>query len=195
MIRFFDILFALIGLILCLPLFLALALLIRIDSRGPVFFRQSRVGKDNRDFLLFKFRSMREGSEPKGALTVGNRDSRITRVGYFLRRSKLDELPQLLNVLNGSMSIVGPRPELRRFVDFYTGEQKKVLAVRPGITDWASIEYINENELLAKADDPEKRYVEEIMPAKINLNMRFINNPSTGHYFRIIFRTILGIFS
>lgn len=194
MIRFFDILFSFLGLILLLPVFLVIAIAIVIDSRGGVFYTQERAGKNSQYFNLIKFRTMRSGSDKQGGLTVGNHDSRITRTGLFLRRYKLDELPQLYNVLKGEMSIVGPRPELRKYVNLYTIEQKKVLEVRPGITDIASMEYIDENEILAASSDPEKTYIHEIMPAKLELNRKFIEDQSLGHYFRIIGMTLRKIF-
>ena len=193
MIRFFDILFSIIGLILLLPLFLILYLAICIESRGGGFYRQIRVGKNGVDFSLYKFRSMRVGSDAKGLITVGGRDPRITNVGYFIRRYKLDELPQLFNVLMGDMSFVGPRPEVRKYVDLYTAEQCRVLSVRPGITDYASIEYVDENTLLAASSNPEKTYIEDIMPDKIRFNMKFINNRSVSEYFKIIGLTIIKI--
>lgn len=189
MIRFCDILFSLFGLLLLSPLFLLVALWIVLDNPGPVFYRQQRVGKDGRDFGLLKFRSMRVGADKMSLITIGDRDPRVTRAGYYIRRYKLDELPQLYNVLIGDMSLVGPRPEVRRYVDLYTPEQRKVLSVRPGITDYASIEYIDENRLLAQSADPDKTYIQEIMPAKIALNMRFINHPTLGEYFKIILLT------
>jgi lipopolysaccharide/colanic/teichoic acid biosynthesis glycosyltransferase len=195
MIRLFDIIFSLIGLLILLPFFILIAVLIKLSSAGPVFFVQQRVGKGNVDFDLIKFRTMKINADKQGLLTVGGRDPRITAVGYFLRKYKLDELPQLLNVLIGDMSLVGPRPEVRKYVDLYTPEQKRVLNVRPGITDNASLEYFNENDLLARSSDPEQTYVLEIMPAKLNLNMKFINDPGLGSYFSIIFRTLGRIFS
>ena len=193
MIRFCDIIFSFIGLLLLSPLFLLVALWIIIDDFGPIFYRQLRVGKDNKDFGLLKFRSMRIGADKGSLITVGERDSRITRAGYYIRKYKLDELPQLINVLIGDMSLVGPRPEVRKYVDLYTSEQKKVLSVRPGITDYASIEYIDENQLLAESTNPDKTYIEEIMPAKIALNMRYIEHQTVGEYFKIIFLTLSKI--
>lgn len=195
MIRLFDIIFSFIGLIILSPFFIIIALLVKLSSSGPVFFIQKRVGKDNVDIDLIKFRTMKKDSDKKGLLTVGGKDPRITSIGYFLRKYKLDELPQLFNVIFGSMSLVGPRPEVRKYVDLYTSEQRKVLSVRPGITDNASLEYFNENELLAKSNNPEQTYIKEIMPAKLSLNMKFINNPGLGSYFGIIFRTIKRVFS
>ena len=169
--------------------------LIRLESRGGGFYVQERIGKDGRPFGLYKFRTMRQGSDQKGLLTVGGHDGRITRLGYFLRRYKLDELPQLWNVLKGDMSLVGPRPEVRRYVDLYTPEQRRVLSVKPGITDYASIAYVNENEILGSAEDPEKAYIEHVMPDKIKLNMRYIQNNSVTEYLKIIFLTLKSILS
>ena len=193
MIRFCDIVFSFFGLLLLSPLFLIVALWIVIDNPGPVFYRQQRVGKDGRDFGLLKFRSMRMGADKMSLITIGDRDPRVTRAGYYIRKYKLDELPQLWNVLIGDMSLVGPRPEVRKYVDIYTDQQGLVLAVRPGITDYASIEYIDENRLLAQSSDPDKTYIEEIMPAKIALNMRYINHQTLSEYFKIIFLTFAKI--
>ncbi|MEI7662950.1 MAG: sugar transferase [Bacteroidota bacterium] len=193
MIRFFDIIFSLLGLVVLMPLFLLIILLIRIDSVGGAFFMQLRVGKNNRDFKLIKFRTMSTGAEKKGKLTIGARDARITKPGYFLRRYKLDELPQLINVLKGDMSLVGPRPEVRKYVDFYNAGQNVVLTVKPGITDYASIQYIDENEILGKAADPEMTYIKVVMPAKIELNKKFIENRGLKEYFTILFKTISKI--
>lgn len=192
--RIIDIFASAFMLILLFPFGLVIALLIASDSRGGVFYRQSRVGRYNRDFTLYKFRTMRTDADRLGLLTVGARDPRVTRVGYYLRKYKIDELPQLLNILSGDMSFVGPRPEVRKYVDLYNDEQKKVLSVRPGLTDYASIAYINENEILEKANDKEQTYINEIMPEKIKLNMKFIQNPSLYQYFKIIFLTIKSIF-
>ncbi len=194
MIRFFDIIFSVVGLLLLSPFFLIIYILIRCESKGGGFYCQQRVGKDGRRFGLYKFRSMRTGSDKKGLITVGGHDSRITRMGYFIRKYKIDELPQLWNVLKGDMSLVGPRPEVKKYVDLYTEEQRRVLSVRPGITDYASIEYVDENEILGKADNPDRVYVEEIMPAKIKLNMRYIENHSLKEYFKIIGLTFINIF-
>lgn len=194
MIRFFDIIFSAVGLLLLSPFFLIIYILIRCESKGGGFYCQQRVGKDGRMFGLYKFRSMRTGSDKKGLITVGGHDSRITRMGYFIRKYKIDELPQLWNVLKGDMSLVGPRPEVKKYVDLYTEEQRRVLSVRPGITDYASIEYVDENEILGKADNPDRVYVEEIMPAKIKLNMRYIENRSLKEYFKIIGLTFINIF-
>lgn len=190
MIRFFDIFFSILGILFLSPLLLVLSFLICIESRGGALFRQKRIGKDGKEFTIYKFRSMRMGSDKKGMLTVGNQDPRVTPLGVFLRKSKLDELPQLFNVLKGDMSFVGPRPELAYYVDFYTPEQRRILCVRPGITDYASIEYIDEDRLLGEADDPDKVYIEQIMPDKIRHNMKYIENRSVKEYFKVIFLTL-----
>lgn len=193
MIRFLDILFSFIGLLLLLPFFLLIYIFIRIESKGPGFYSQIRVGQGGKDFKLYKFRSMRVGADKKGLITVGGRDPRVTQVGHFIRKFKLDELPQLWNVLKGDMSLVGPRPEVRKYVKMYTEEQWAVLLVRPGITDYASIEYVDENEILGNATDPDKAYVEQIMPNKIRYNMKYIYNRSVNEYFKIIFLTFWNI--
>ncbi|MDB5192265.1 MAG: wcfS [Segetibacter sp.] len=190
-IRIIDWTFALLGLIILLPVFLIIATIIKLTSKGPVFYKQIRVGKNGKDFKLYKFRSMTVNADKKGLLTVGGKDSRVTPIGYFLRKYKLDELPQLINVLAGEMSLVGPRPEVRKYVDLYTAEQRAVLNVLPGITDNASIVYRNENELLATADDPEAFYIREIMPRKIELNYSYIQNRSLKAYFEVIFKTVI----
>lgn len=192
MIRILDILFSLLGLIVLAPVLVLLACIIRASSRGPVFYMQKRVGKNGKDFRLFKFRSMHVNADRKGLLTVGGKDNRITKVGYFLRKFKLDELPQLLNVLAGDMSVVGPRPEVRKYVDLYNDEQRKVLNVLPGITDYASIAFRNENELLGRSPNPEQLYITEILPKKIELNFSYINDRSMKKYFTIIFQTIVS---
>ena len=194
MIHFFDILLSGIGLIILSPIFLTLSIWIKLDSEGPVFYKQKRVGKDNVDFLLYKFRSMITDADKKGLLiTVGGKDPRVTKSGYFIRKYKLDELPQLINVVWGDMSLVGPRPEVRKYVELYNNEQRKVLTVKPGITDYASIEYIDENKILGESEDPEKTYIEIIMPEKIRHNMKYINNKSIKEYFKIILLTITKI--
>ncbi|WP_315537896.1 sugar transferase [Prevotella koreensis] len=193
MIRLFDILFSTIGLLVLSPLFLIIYILIIIESKGGGFYSQTRVGKNGIPFAIYKFRSMRTDADKHGLITVGGRDPRITRIGYYIRKYKIDELPQLWNVLVGDMSLVGPRPEVQKYVDLYTDEQRKVLSVRPGITDYASIEYVDENILLAKSDDPDKTYIEVVMPAKIKLNMKYINNKSLKEYFKIIFLTLAKI--
>lgn len=192
--RAFDMAFSLVLLVLLLPLLLVFALAVTITSPGGAFFRQVRVGRGGREFRLLKFRSMRPGSEAKGQLTIGGRDPRITGVGYFLRKTKLDELPQLWNVLIGDMSVVGPRPEVPKYVALYTAEQRAVLHVRPGITGMASLDYIDENELLARAADPEKAYLEEVMPAKLALDLRYVREQSFLLDLRIILATVGKVF-
>ena len=193
--RLFDILLSLIFLALLWPVFLLFAIWIAFDSKGGIFYSQFRVGRHNKDFRMFKFRTMRTGADAAGLLTVGGRDPRVTRAGYYLRKVKLDELPQLINILKGEMSFVGPRPEVRKYVDLYTKEQMEVLQVRPGLTDYASLEYFEENKLLENSDDPEKTYIEEIMPAKLSLNMKYIRERSLFVDFGIIFKTIARIFA
>lgn len=195
MIRFFDLLFSLVGLVFLSPLLIIVYVFIILESKGSGFYTQQRVGLNGVDFKLFKFRSMAVGSDKKGLITIGGNDGRITKIGLFIRKFKIDELPQLFNVLVGDMSIVGPRPEVRKYVDLYTNDQRKVLNVKPGITDYASIEYANENEILGKADDPDKMYIDEIMPAKIELNIKYIENKSLKEYFNIIFLTFFKIVS
>ena len=175
------------------PVFLLLYIVIRVESSGGGFYRQLRVGRYGKDFYVYKFRSMRAGSDKKGLITVGGRDPRITRTGYLIRKYKLDELPQLFNVLKGDMSLVGPRPEVRKYVNLYTEEQKRVLSVCPGITDYASIEYVDENTILGQADDPDRVYVELILPDKIRYNMKYINHRTISEYFKIIFLTFWSI--
>lgn len=193
--RIFDIVASGIGLILLSPLFVILAIWIKCDSIGPVFYKQVRVGRNNMDFQLFKFRSMRVGSDKKGLITVGGHDPRITRSGYYIRKYKLDEFPQLINVFKGDMSLVGPPPEVRKYVDMYTEEQMHVLDVRPGITDLASIRYRNENELLERVNDPDKYYVEVIMPDKLRINLEYVARHSFTFDIRLIFQTFRAIVS
>ena len=194
MIRLLDVFFSALGMLVLSPVFLIMSIWIKTDSKGPVFYKQVRVGKDNMDFLLYKFRSMITDADKKGLLiTVGGKDPRVTKSGYFIRKYKLDELPQLINVFNGDMSLVGPRPEVRKYVDMYNDKQHKVLSIRPGITDYASIEYMDENKILGEAEDPERSYIEVIMPEKIRYNMKYIENQSIGEYFKIIFLTIWKI--
>lgn len=190
-IRLLDCTFSFIGLILLSPVLIGLAICIKAGTKGPVLFRQTRIGKNGKPFTLLKFRTMEEGSQQKGLLTVGERDYRITPIGVFLRKFKLDELPQLWNVLIGEMSLVGPRPEVKKYVDLYTPEQQIVLSIKPGITDLASIIFRNENELLARSKDPEHYYIAEIMPEKIELNKKYIRNQNVKEYLHIIFRTII----
>ncbi len=191
--RLFDIFASGIGLLALSPLFLVVAIWIKCDSKGPVFYKQQRVGRGNKDFWLYKFRSMRPGSDKQGLITVGGRDPRVTRSGYFIRKYKLDELPQLINVFIGDMSLVGPRPEVRKYVDMYTLEQIHVLDVRPGITDLASIRYRNENELLEQAEDPDRYYVEVIMQDKLKINLKYVAEHSFWYDIKLIFMTFWEI--
>lgn len=193
--RIFDLVLSAIFLILLAPLFIFIAIRIKLDSKGPVFYKQVRVGLNGKDFGIYKFRTMFVGSDKKGLLTVGGNDARITTPGLFLRKYKLDELPQLINVFFGDMSIVGPRPEVRKYVDLYSKEQLQVLSVKPGITDYASIEYSKENEILAKATDPEATYINEIMPAKLALNQKYISEQSFVTDLKIILQTLVKIVS
>lgn len=187
--RLFDIVASGFGLLLLSPLFLLVAIWIKLDSPGPVFYRQVRVGRYNRDFRIFKFRSMRVGADKGSLVTIGGRDPRVTRSGYFIRKFKIDELPQLINVFIGDMSLVGPRPEVRHYVDYWTKEQLRVLDVRPGITDPASIKFRNENELLDKADDPEKYYIEVIMQEKLRLYLKYVEKHNFWYDIKLIFQT------
>lgn len=191
--RWFDISLALWGILILLPFLVLISLLVLVTSPGGVFYVQTRVGRNGRDFRMFKFRTMRPGSDKSGLLTVGN-DSRITGIGKFLRVTKMDELPQLFNVLAGSMSFVGPRPEVRKYVEMYSEQQRRVLTVRPGITDYASIEYFDENRLLGEAADAEKTYIEEVMPAKLELNMKYIEKMGVLTDLGVIFKTVFRIF-
>ena len=190
--RIFDITLSLFGLIILLPFMLIIAILIKIDSKGPVFFKQIRVTKNGKEFKIFKYRTMRVGSDKYSQITVG-KDGRITKLGSFLRKYKLDEIPQLINVLIGDMSLVGPRPEVPKYVALYTDEQKEILKVRAGITDYASIEFSNENDLLALEKDSEKAYIEKIMPKKIELNKKYLSEISMLTDIRIILLTIKKI--
>lgn len=190
--RLFDVVCSFFGLLVLFPLFVFLSLWVGLGSKGGVFYKQKRVGRFNKDFTLYKFRSMRVGSDKKGLLTIGGKDSRVTKAGFFIRKYKLDELPQLLNVLKGDMSFVGPRPEVRKYVDMYTERQLKVLDVRPGITDLASIKYRNENDLLADADNPEQYYIDVVMQDKLALNLQYIETRSFFGDIKLIFRTIFG---
>ena len=187
--RIFDVIASGLGLIVLSPLFLILAIWIKLDSKGPVFYRQVRVGYKNNDFRIFKFRSMRVGADKGSLVTIGGHDPRVTRSGYFIRKFKFDELPQLINVFLGDMSLVGPRPEVRHYVDYWTPEQMHVLDVRPGITDPASIKFRNENELMEKAEDPEKYYIEVIMQEKIKLYLEYVQKHSFFYDLGLIFKT------
>ena len=191
--RLFDIFASGLGLLFLSPFFLLIAIWIKLDSKGPVFYRQVRVGRYNKDFRIFKFRSMRVGADKGSLVTIGGRDPRVTRSGYYIRKFKLDELPQLINVFIGDMSLVGPRPEVRHYVNYWTPEQMHVLDVRPGITDPASIKFRNENELMEKTDNPEKYYIEVIMQEKIKLYLEYVNDHSFFGDIGLIFKTFWTI--
>lgn len=193
MTRIFDILFATLGLVILSPLLIFVYVAIVLESRGGGFYRQERTGRYGKPFRLIKFRSMYVNADKHGLITVGGHDNRITRVGYYIRKYKIDELPQLINVVKGDMSIVGPRPEVKKYTDLYTEEQRKILDVRPGITDYASIKYVDENEILGTSDNPERIYIEHIMPDKIKLNMIYISQNGIKEYFKIIFLTLTNI--
>ena len=187
--RLFDIIASGCGLLVLSPIFLIMVIWIKLDSKGPVFYRQVRVGRHNKDFRIFKFRSMRVGADKGSLVTIGGRDPRIPRSGYFIRKYKLDEFPQLINVFKGEMSLVGPRPEVRYYVNYWTPEQMYVLDVRPGITDPASIKFRNENELMEKAEDPEDYYINVIMQEKIKLYLEYVQNVSFWYDIKLIFQT------
>lgn len=191
--RLFDLVASGLGLLFLAPILIIVAIWIKIDSEGPVFFRQLRVGRNNKDFRIYKFRSMRVGSDKGSQVTVGGHDPRITKSGYLIRKTKIDELPQLINVFIGDMSLVGPRPEVRHYVNYWTPEQMHVLDVRPGITDPASIRYRNENELLEKAEDPEKYYIEVIMQDKIKLYLDYVEKHGFWYDIKLIFQTFKAI--
>lgn len=191
--RFFDVLFSAVLVIVLLPLGIVVSILIVLDDFGSPFFVQQRVGLNGKNFGLLKFRSMRKNAESKGQLTVGMKDNRITRSGYFIRKYKIDELPQLVNVFLGEMSVVGPRPEVPKYVLLYNEEQQNVLSIKPGITDFASIEYVRENELLSQSPHPEKTYIEEIMPAKLALNLKYVREQSFLTDMKIILQTVKAI--
>jgi lipopolysaccharide/colanic/teichoic acid biosynthesis glycosyltransferase len=193
--RIFDIIFSAIGLLFLLPFFFIISVFITSNSKGGIFYKQIRVGKNEKNFFLYKFRTMYTGADKKGELTIGMKDNRITDIGYFLRKYKIDELPQLLNVFIGNMSFVGPRPEVPKYVAMYNQEQKKVLQVKPGITDYASLKYFNENEVLAKAENAEAAYINEVMPEKLNLNLKYIQEKNFTTDLKIIFKTLLRIVS
>lgn len=190
--RLFDIVCSFFGLLFLSWLFVFVALWVGLSSRGGVFYRQRRVGRCNRDFTIYKFRSMRVNSDRQGLLTIGGRDGRITKAGVFIRKNKLDELPQLFNVLRGDMSFVGPRPEVRKYVELYTEEQKKVLTVRPGITSLSSIKYRNENEILSRSDNPEQYYIDVIMQDKLAIELDYLEQRSLLTDIKVIFQTIFG---
>ncbi len=191
--RLFDILASGLALLILWPLFLVLSLWIRLDSPGAAFFRQTRVGLKGRPFEILKFRTMRSEPAPGRQITVGA-DPRITKSGRLLRASKLDELPQLINVFKGEMSFVGPRPEVPRYVEFYTTEERRVLDLRPGITDLASIKYRHESEILAKAEDPEKTYIEEVMRDKLRINLEYAERAGFLADLKVILHTLLALF-
>ena len=188
--RIFDVLFSLIVILCFFSFGLIISILIKLSSSGGIFYSQMRIGKNAKPFKIYKFRSMKIDSDHSQKLTIGMKDPRITSIGFFIRKYKLDEFPQFINVLIGNMSIVGPRPEVKEYVDRYSDEQRKILTLKPGITDYASIEYFKENELLAASSDPEKTYIEEIMPAKLKLNKKYLENQSLGHDIQIIWKTI-----
>lgn len=187
--RIFDFFASLSALLMLSPLLLIIALWIVLDSKGVVFYKQIRIGKDQIQFGLYKFRSMQTGADKSGQITIGN-DNRITKVGHFIRKYKIDELPQLINILKGEMSVVGPRPEVKKYVDLYTKPQLMVLSVLPGLSDYASIEYFDEQSVLGKAKDPDKEYIEVVMPAKLNLNLKYITEKSIITDLKIIFKTL-----
>ena len=191
--RIFDLFFAFLGIMLLLPIYLLITIFIKLDSKGEILYKQERIGKDGIPFYVLKFRTMVPDAFSKGALTVGSRDPRVTGVGFYLRKYKLDELPQLFNVFFGEMSFVGPRPEVKKYTDLYNENQRLVLSVKPGITDYASIKYRNENDLLAQSSDPEKLYIEEIMPEKLNLNLKYINDNNVFKDIKIIINTFYTI--
>lgn len=191
--RFFDIVLSIIALIVLLPALLITALLIKFDSQGPVLFKQTRVGRNGREFKIFKFRTMIMDAEKLGMQITVGKDRRITDIGRFLRKYKIDELLQLINVLKGDMSFIGPRPEVPKYVSLYTEDQKSILKVRPGISDYASIEYKDENDILALSENPEETYIEDIMPRKINLNMKYIKKISLLEDIKIIIKTIAAV--
>ena len=192
--RIFDVVSSLLVILLLFPLFIVISIWISIDSRGGVFYKQSRVGKDGKEFWLLKFRSMSKGADSKGQLTIGN-DSRITKPGKFIRKYKIDEFPQLLNVLAGEMSVVGPRPEVPKYVKLYTNEQLKVLSVLPGLTDFASLEYIDEQKILGEALDPEKIYIQKVMQEKLKLNLKYVQEHNLIVDLKLVFKTVGKIFS
>ncbi len=187
--RLFDIVFSVIVLLLFLPIGIIIGLWITMESRGGIFFIQERIGRNGVPFSMLKFRSMLKNAEASGKLTVGMNDQRITRSGKLSRKFKLDEFPQFINVLKGDMSVVGPRPEVKEFVDLYTKDQYKILDVKPGITDFASLEYFEENKLLGLSENPKETYISVIMPAKIELNKKYLNNPNLLTDLKIIWKT------
>ncbi len=191
--RIFDIFVSSVILLIFLPFGIIISIFIVTGSRGGIFYRQQRVGKNGVKFGLLKFRTMKPNSDKLGQLTLGMRDPRITKIGYFLRKTKMDEFPQFLNVIRGQMSIVGPRPEVQEYVDLYSEEQRKILNIKPGITDYASLKYFDENRLLGEAENPRETYINEIMPAKLLLNEKYLANPTVGHDIRIMWKTFRKI--
>ena len=189
--RLFDIIFSLVGLLLLLPLFVFIVVRIKLDSKGPIFYRGKRIGKFGRPFRIYKFRTMyADADKMRGSPSAGDDDPRITKFGRFLRSYKLNELPQLINVLKGEMSFVGPRPEVEQYVNIFTEEEKAILSVRPGITDYASIKFHNEGEILAGSPDPDKAYEEVIRPEKLRLQLEYIRNHSLWVDFKLLFKTL-----
>lgn len=191
--RIFDVFFSITGIVIILPLLIFISIIILLDSKGGVIYRQKRVGRNNSEFNLFKFRTMRTGADKASLLTIGDSDSRITRSGQWLRKFKLDELPQLFNILKGDMSFVGPRPEVSKYVALYDQVQLRILTVKPGLTDWASIDYIDESQLLASAKNPEAYYIKHIIPLKIAHNLRYIDHNNLWIDMKIILLTIKSI--
>ncbi|ARV16859.1 glycosyl transferase [Polaribacter sp. SA4-12] len=191
--RVFDFIISFISLLFIFPILFLISIIIKISSPGPVFYKQTRVGENNKDFKIFKFRTMHLNADKKGLLTIGGRDPRVTTIGYYLRKSKLDELPQLINVVKGDMSFVGPRPEVRQYVNLYSETQKKVLNVKPGITDLASIEFRNENEILSEQEDPNQYYIDYIMPKKLEINLKYITQRSLIKDLDVIIKTFIAI--
>ena len=191
--RLFDLVFSFLGLVFLAPIWLLIVVLMMVTSKGPIIYKQVRVGKNNKDFKIFKFRTMVVNADKLGLLSVGDRDARITQIGYYLRKFKLDELPQLANVLRGDMSFVGPRPEVRKYVNFYNQEQMQVFKVRPGITDLASIAFRNESELLSNQEDPDRYYINVIMPKKLQINLDYLKNSNLIKDIGVIVKTFLAI--
>jgi len=191
--RAFDIFFSITALLFLWPFILVLSFVIFFGSKGGIFYKQVRIGKNFKEFYLLKFRTMRPGSDKEGLITVGGKDNRITKEGYFLRKYKLDELPQFINILKGDMSFVGPRPEVKKYVDLYHERYKNVLSVCPGLTDYASLEYIDENEILGKSNNPEKTYTDEILPHKIDLADKYVSKASVMEDVKIIMLTLKKI--
>lgn len=193
--RIFDVIFSTLGLIILFPLHLLVSILIKLDSKGSVLFVQNRVGQFNSEFKIYKYRTMFLDSEKRGLLTLGEDESRITKIGYYLRKYKVDEFPQLINVLIGNMSLVGPRPEIRKYVNYYSEDDMNILKIKPGVTGFASLKYINETEILEKAENPEKTYIEQIMPDKLKLNKSYIKKNNLFIDIKIILKTLLKLVS